>query len=114
MRPKTQISCFYRKHKGSDVMCNKILIKIKLFQLSFIIYTEKYLGKGFKIIRSERFRVVYINNCLNLALRLTLTNVEQKQTKGRPETKQKYEKEKRKCRFLPKWKDDLKWLETAY
>ena len=38
-------------------------------------------------------------------------NKEEKQTKGRAETKQKYEKEKRKCRFLPKWKDDFKWLE---
>ena len=36
------------------------------------------------------------------------------ETKGRPETKQKYEKEKRRRRFLPKWKDDFKWLETAY
>ena len=30
-------------------------------------------------------------------------NKEDKQTKGRVETKQKYEKEKRKRRFLPKW-----------
>ena len=41
-------------------------------------------------------------------------NKEEKQTKGRAETKQKYEKEKRKRRFLPKWKDVFKWLETAY
>ena len=41
-------------------------------------------------------------------------NKEEKQTKGRRETKQKHEKEKRKPRFLPKKKDDFKWLETAY
>ena len=41
-------------------------------------------------------------------------NEEEKQTKGRPETKQKYEKEKQKRSFLPKWKDDFKWLVTAY
>ena len=41
-------------------------------------------------------------------------NEEEKQTKGRAETKQICEKEKRKRRFLPKWKDAFKWLETAY
>ena len=41
-------------------------------------------------------------------------NKEEEQTKGRPETKQKYEKEKRKRLFLPKRKDDFKWLDTAY
>ena len=41
-------------------------------------------------------------------------NKQEKQTKGRAETKQKYEKEKRKRRFLPKWKDAFKWHETAY
>ena len=41
-------------------------------------------------------------------------NEEEKQTKGRAETKQKYEKETRKCRFLLKWKGAFKWLETAY
>ena len=35
-------------------------------------------------------------------------NKQEKQTKGRAETKQKYEKEKRKRSFLPKWKDDFK------
>ena len=41
-------------------------------------------------------------------------NEEKKQTKGRAETNRKYEKEKQKRRFLPKWKDALKWLATAY
>ena len=38
---------------------------------------------------------------------------EKQQQKKKTETKQ-YEKEKRKRRFLPKWKDDFKWLKTAY
>ena len=41
-------------------------------------------------------------------------NEEEKQTKGRAETKQNYEKEKQKRCFLPKCKDDFRWLETAY
>ena len=39
---------------------------------------------------------------------------EKKQTKGRAETNQKYEKEKQKRCFLPIWKDAFKWLDTAY
>ena len=38
-------------------------------------------------------------------------NNEEKQTKGKVERKQKYEKENRKRRFLPKWKDAFEWLE---
>ena len=41
-------------------------------------------------------------------------NEEKKQTKGRAETNQKYEKEKQRHRFLPKRKDAFKWLDTAY
>ena len=40
-------------------------------------------------------------------------NKEKKQTNGRAETKQRYEKGKRKRCFLPKWKDAFKWLDTA-
>ena len=40
-------------------------------------------------------------------------NEEEKQTKGRVETK-KYEEEKRKRCFPSKWKDAFKWIETAY
>ena len=65
--------------------------------------------------------VVYIDDLtkchrFNLALRLTLTESmkRKKQTKGRAETNQKYEKEKQKPRFLPKWKDAFKWVDTAY
>ena len=34
-----------------------------------------------------------------------------KNVKGREETKTRYEKEKRKRPFLPKWKNDFRWLE---
>ena len=72
------------------------------------------------IIRSECFMVVYIDDltkchCFNMAVRLTLTKSTKRKNKQKAERKhQKYEKEKRKSCFLPKWKDAFKWLDTAY
>ena len=70
---------------------------------------------------SERFTVVYIDDltkchCLNSALGLTLTKSKKRKNKQKAKRKQtkKYEKEKRKHRFLLKWKEAFKWLDTAY
>ena len=72
-------------------------------------------------MRSEGFTVVYIDDltkchCLNSALRLTLTKSTKRKNKQKAERKQtkKYEKDKQKRRFLLKWKEAFKWLDTAY
>ena len=88
--------------------CVTILIKIKLFQLSFLILTEKYPRLGFTIIRSERFTVVYIDDLakchfLNSALCLTLTKTRKrkKTNKRQSGNKTNNEKGKRKHSFFP-------------
>ena len=88
-----------------------ILIKIKLFQLSFIIKSEKYPRLGFTIIRSECFTVVYIDDltkclCLKSALRVTLTKTTKRKNNQKAERKQNnnMKKKSENAVFLPSGK----------
>ena len=93
MRPKKRKFLTFTENIQVLMSCVTILIIIKLFQLSFIIQTEKYPRLGFTIIRSECFTVVYIDDltechCFNFALCLTLTKSMKRKNKQKAEWKQ--------------------------